>query len=124
MIINVLSLEAFLLHGGTQIALLLWLPDPDNRYLFYIFAALWGMGDAVIQTQINGKLLIQNIYFASCKKRFLNSLVTACYYTQQSPIIPLVSQFALRCLFMAKVTWRIIFYHEIKIACSIFIQRP
>ena len=69
-IINVLSLVAFLLHGGTQIALLLWIPDPDNRYLFYVFAALWGMGDAVIQTQINGKLLIQNIYFASCKDIF------------------------------------------------------
>lgn len=77
-IINVLSLVAFLLHGGTQIALLFWIPDPDNRYLFYIFAALWGMGDAVIQTQINGKLLIQNIYFASCKNRFLNLLVIAC----------------------------------------------
>lgn len=34
---------------------MLWVPDPDRVYLFYIFAALWGMGDAVIQTQINGK---------------------------------------------------------------------
>eukprot|EP00105_Crassostrea_gigas_P005147 XP_011418630.1 PREDICTED: protein unc-93 homolog A-like [Crassostrea gigas] len=44
---------AFLLHGGVQITLMLWVPDPDRVYLFYIFAALWGMGDAVIQTQIN-----------------------------------------------------------------------
>ncbi|XP_060063155.1 protein unc-93 homolog A-like [Ylistrum balloti] len=44
---------AFFVHGGTLIALLLWQPNPDQEYLFYIFAALWGMGDAVIQTQIN-----------------------------------------------------------------------
>ncbi|KAK3085508.1 hypothetical protein FSP39_004334 [Pinctada imbricata] len=44
---------AFLLHGGVQITFLFWVPDPDSVYLFYILAALWGMGDAVIQTQIN-----------------------------------------------------------------------
>ena len=53
MIFNVIV--ALLLHGGTQITLMLWTPDPDRVYLFYIFAAMWGMGDAVIQTQINGK---------------------------------------------------------------------
>lgn len=44
---------AFLVHGGIQITLMLWTPDPDIKYLFFIIAALWGMGDAVIQTQIN-----------------------------------------------------------------------
>jgi len=44
---------AFLLHGGLQITFLSWTPDADKVYMFYIFAALWGMGDAVIQTQIN-----------------------------------------------------------------------
>ncbi|WAR12257.1 UN93A-like protein [Mya arenaria] len=44
---------AFLLHGGLQITFLLWTPNPDMRYLFYVFAALWGAGDAIIQTQIN-----------------------------------------------------------------------
>ena len=39
-----------------MIAYLLWQPDPEMKYMFYIFAALWGLGDAVIQTQINGKL--------------------------------------------------------------------
>lgn len=47
-------LSAFLVHGGLQITFLLWRPDPDTVVLFYVFAALWGMGDAVIQTQING----------------------------------------------------------------------
>lgn len=44
---------AFLVHGGCMIAFLLWQPDPEMKYMFYIFAALWGLGDAVIQTQIN-----------------------------------------------------------------------
>ena len=53
--VNILNgLTVFLLHGGLQITFLLWTPDNENVYLFYIFAALWGMGDAVIQTQING----------------------------------------------------------------------
>ena len=47
-------ITAFLVHGGCMIAYLLWQPDPDMVYMFYIFAGLWGLGDAVIQTQING----------------------------------------------------------------------
>jgi len=39
------------------------MPNPDQEYMFYIFAALWGMGDAVIQTQINGKKYICDITF-------------------------------------------------------------
>ena len=38
------------------IALLLWRPDPDQLPVFFVFPALWGMGDAVWQTQTNGKL--------------------------------------------------------------------
>lgn len=44
---------AFVVHLGCQITMLLWLPDPDRKYIFFILAALWGLGDAVIQTQIN-----------------------------------------------------------------------
>lgn len=40
-------------HGSIQIALLFWLPSPDQKVIFYVFSGLWGMGDAVIQTQIN-----------------------------------------------------------------------
>ena len=39
-----------------MISYLVWQPDPNMEYMFYIFAALWGLGDAVIQTQINGML--------------------------------------------------------------------
>ena len=39
-----------------MVAYLLWRPDPNMKYMFYIFAGLWGLGDAVIQTQINGNV--------------------------------------------------------------------
>ena len=51
------SFSAFLLHGGTQITLLFWMPSPDDEHLLYLFAALWGAGDAIVQTQINGMVI-------------------------------------------------------------------
>jgi len=42
-------------HLTAQITLLLWVPEPDKTYVFYVIAVLWGIGDAVIQTQLNGK---------------------------------------------------------------------
>merc|ERR1711997_14707 len=30
-----------------------WTPNPDQSYVFFFIAALWGAGDAVWQTQIN-----------------------------------------------------------------------
>ncbi|XP_053401423.1 protein unc-93 homolog A-like [Mercenaria mercenaria] len=44
---------AFAVHLACQITMLHWIPDPDKTFVFYILAALWGIGDAVIQTQIN-----------------------------------------------------------------------
>ncbi|MGH0163073.1 UNVERIFIED_CONTAM: hypothetical protein FKN15_044132 [Acipenser sinensis] len=35
------------------IALFLWNPHPDNLAVFFVFSALWGMADAVWQTQTN-----------------------------------------------------------------------
>lgn len=35
--------------------MLFWRPHPDSPYVFYAIAGLWGVGDAVWQTQINGK---------------------------------------------------------------------
>ena len=32
-----------------------WMPNPDQNYVFFILAALWGTADAVWQTQINCK---------------------------------------------------------------------
>ncbi|XP_052063053.1 protein unc-93 homolog A-like [Mytilus californianus] len=44
---------AFVVHGGTQTGLLLWQPQQEPVYIIYIFAGLWGIGDAVIQAQVN-----------------------------------------------------------------------
>ena len=32
-----------------------WSPNPEQAYLFYVLAGLWGVADAVWQTQINGE---------------------------------------------------------------------
>ena len=50
-----LHFPAFLTHGALQVVFLLWSPNKDQEILFYVFAGLWGMGDAVIQTQLNGQ---------------------------------------------------------------------
>ncbi|XP_063440625.1 protein unc-93 homolog A-like isoform X3 [Mytilus trossulus] len=44
---------AFITHGTTQIALLFWKPHPDHYVWFYVFAAFWAIGDAVMQSQLN-----------------------------------------------------------------------
>ena len=36
------------------LVLRLWTPNADEAYVFFIIAALWGISDAIWQTQING----------------------------------------------------------------------
>lgn len=50
------------LHGSAAatnlsciITFLLWKPDPKQLHVFFLLAALWGMADAVWQTQTNGE---------------------------------------------------------------------
>lgn len=43
-----------LVHISLCVWLLLWRPHPSNSILFFIASGLWGVGDAVWQTQING----------------------------------------------------------------------
>ncbi|KAB7500720.1 UNC93-like protein [Armadillidium nasatum] len=43
----------FLLDLALMITLLLWQPHPDKYIVFFVIPALWGMADAVWQTQIN-----------------------------------------------------------------------
>ncbi|XP_002737723.1 protein unc-93 homolog A-like [Saccoglossus kowalevskii] len=49
-------ISLFILGAFTQLGLivvmLLWVPSPDYEWLFFLIAALWGLGDAVWQTQI------------------------------------------------------------------------
>lgn len=43
-----------LVHGGVIIYCLFWKPHPDHAFVFFAISGLWGVGDAVWQTQING----------------------------------------------------------------------
>jgi predicted MFS family arabinose efflux permease len=46
-----------ILHMGIFSYLLFWRPHPDSAITFFLVSGLWGVSDAVWQTQINGKLL-------------------------------------------------------------------
>lgn len=46
-----------IIHGGIVIVMLFWRPHPESPIVFFAIAGLWGVGDAVWQTQINGKLI-------------------------------------------------------------------
>ena len=43
-----------IVHASLIVVLLHWKPDPANPYVFYTVSGLWGVGDAVWQTQVNG----------------------------------------------------------------------
>jgi predicted MFS family arabinose efflux permease len=43
-----------LLNVSIIITMLLWKPDPNVPIVFFVIAGLWGIGDAIWQTQING----------------------------------------------------------------------
>ncbi|KAK7115230.1 UNC93-like protein [Littorina saxatilis] len=77
---------ATVVHGSLQIILLLWIPDPDTPVYYYVIAAFWGMGDAVIQTQINalyGALFTENTEAAFANYRLWESLgFLMCYLYQ------------------------------------------
>lgn len=47
-----------IVHASLVVVLLMWKPHPDNPYVFYSVSGLWGVGDAVWQTQVNGKCLL------------------------------------------------------------------
>lgn len=44
------------MNAALIVTLFLWTPNPDEKYVFFIIAGLWGVCDAIWQTQINGKL--------------------------------------------------------------------
>ncbi len=37
------------------VTLLFWMPRPEEEYLLFVWAALWGAADAIWQTLINGE---------------------------------------------------------------------
>lgn len=52
------------LHLGLIVWLLIWRPSAESPTTFFIISGLWGVGDAVWQTQVNGELhTIENVVF-------------------------------------------------------------
>ncbi|XP_076243200.1 UNC93-like protein [Calliopsis andreniformis] len=43
-----------IVHASLIVVLLHWKPHPANPYVFFTVSGLWGVGDAVWQTQVNG----------------------------------------------------------------------
>lgn len=46
------------LHFGLIVWLLVWKPDPRFPTVFFVISGLWGVGDAVWQTQVNGETIL------------------------------------------------------------------
>lgn len=53
-LLNVLSTAA-VTNLSCIMGLLVWRPHPNQMTAFFVFPSLWGMADAIWQTQTNGK---------------------------------------------------------------------
>ncbi|OWF41804.1 protein unc-93 homolog A-like [Mizuhopecten yessoensis] len=42
----------FLCYGGVQAILIVWKPGTEHVYIFFIFAGMWGVADAILKTQV------------------------------------------------------------------------
>ena len=47
-----------IINTSLVITFLNFTPTQDNVYVYFIFAGLWGMADAIWQTQLNGEELV------------------------------------------------------------------
>ena len=57
---------AAILHLGLLVFLLVWIPDKRLPVVFYIISALWGVCDAMWQTQCNSKYSFSFFYRTPC----------------------------------------------------------
>ncbi|XP_056301382.1 protein unc-93 homolog A [Danio aesculapii] len=103
---------------GSFLGLLYWKPHPDQLAVFFVFPALWGMADAVWQTQTNalyGILFAENKEAAFANYRMWESLgfVIAFAY---STFICLSTKIyiALAVLALTMVTYLYVEYNEYK----------
>lgn len=55
-----------IINISTIIVMLTWTPDPKHPIMFFVVAGLWGLGDAIWQTQINGQYTLFFIPLSSC----------------------------------------------------------
>ncbi|XP_017286870.1 protein unc-93 homolog A isoform X1 [Kryptolebias marmoratus] len=113
-----LFLLAALANLSCIIALLFWRPHPDQLAVFFVFPALWGMADAIWQTQTNalyGILFPRNKEAAFANYRMWESLgfVIAFAY---STFLCLESKLyiLLAVLVLTIITYPIVEYYEYK----------
>ncbi|XP_076438558.1 UNC93-like protein [Babylonia areolata] len=80
----------FIVHPALLAVLWVWEPgSDDNAVIYYLIAAAWGMGDAVIQTQINalyGALFTENTEAAFANYRLWESGGFVMTYAYQNSI--------------------------------------
>lgn len=57
-----------IVHASLVVVLLMWKPHPENPYVFYSVSGLWGVGDAVWQTQVNGEYFL---HYTCCQNRII-----------------------------------------------------
>ncbi|XP_058469600.1 protein unc-93 homolog A isoform X2 [Solea solea] len=100
------------------IALLLWRPDPEQLPVFFVFPALWGMADAVWQTQTNaiyGILFSQDKEAAFANYRMWESLGAVIAFAYSTFIcLEYKLYILLAVLLLTMVTYPIVEYHEYK----------
>ncbi|CAG9764674.1 unnamed protein product [Ceutorhynchus assimilis] len=105
-------------HFGVQIFLLLWRPHPESPILFFMASGLWGIGDAVWQTQVNGlygALFRRNKEAAFSNYRLWESVgfvVAYAYSTQLCARMKLYVQLA--CLVIGFLLYCIVEIHHMR----------
>ncbi|XP_037304672.2 protein unc-93 homolog A [Pungitius pungitius] len=100
------------------IALLFWRPHPDDLPVFFVFPALWGMADAVWQTQTNalyGVLFSRDKEAAFANYRMWESLGFVIAFAYSTFIcLEYKLYILLAVLLLTVVTYPIVEYHERK----------
>ena len=79
-------------NAALVVTLLFWRPDPSQAAVFYVIAALWGVCDAIWQTQINGNPVSSSLLCCPTGWHVLESLLFLLPYHLgcHSSVFPLV----------------------------------
>ncbi|XP_068610073.1 protein unc-93 homolog A [Brachionichthys hirsutus] len=113
-----LFLLGALVNFACIIALLLWRPDPNQLPIFFVFPALWGMADAVWQTQTNalyGILFPKDKEAAFANYRMWESLGFVIAFAYSTFLcLEYKLYILLAVLLLTSVTYPIVEYHEYK----------
>ncbi|KAM9354941.1 protein unc-93 homolog A [Pholidichthys leucotaenia] len=100
------------------IALLFWRPDPDQLVVFFVFPALWGMADAIWQTQTNalyGVLFPDSKEAAFANYRMWESLGFVIAFAYSTFLcLEYKLYILLAVLILTAITYPIVEYHEYK----------